>query len=31
VNGKPWNDFDAQKEWVKIPGAGGKYDVDVHY
>jgi hypothetical protein len=31
VNGKPWNDFDAQKEWVKIPGAGGKYDVYVHY
>ena len=22
VNGKPWKDFDAQKEWVKIPAAG---------
>lgn len=31
VNGKPWTDFDVQKEWVRIPGARGKYDVDVHY
>ncbi len=31
VNGKPWNDFDAQKEWVRIPQAGGTYDVMVKY
>jgi hypothetical protein len=31
VNGKPWHDFDAQKEWVRIPGAGGTYDVVVKY
>lgn len=31
VNGKSWTDFDAQKEWVRIPGAGGKYKVVVGY
>ena len=31
VNGKAWHDFDAQKEWVKIAGADGRYDVVVKY
>jgi hypothetical protein len=31
VNGKTWRDFDATKEWVKIPGASGKYEVEVSY
>jgi hypothetical protein len=31
VNGKPWQDFDAQKEWVRIPDAAGKYEVVVQY
>jgi hypothetical protein len=31
VNGKPWQDFDTQKEWVRIAGAQGKYDVVVKY
>jgi len=31
VNGKEWKDFDAQKEWVKLRGAAGKYDVVVTY
>lgn len=22
VNGKEWRDFDAQKEWIRIPNAG---------
>lgn len=31
VNGKEWKDFDAQKEWVKIPGTQGQYEVVVRY
>lgn len=31
VNGTMWHDFDAQKEWVKIPNAKGKYEVTVNY
>jgi len=31
VNGKAWKDFDARKEWVRIPGTRGKYDVVVQY
>lgn len=31
LNGKPWKDFDAQKEWVRIPEAAGKYEVVVRY
>lgn len=32
VNGKPWQDFDAGKEWVRISNAGpGKYDVVATY
>jgi len=25
VNGQEWHDFDAKKEWVRIPNAGGKF------
>jgi hypothetical protein len=32
VNGKPWQDFDPQREWVRIPAAGaGKYEVVASY
>jgi hypothetical protein len=31
VNGKEWKDFDAQKEWVRLSGAGGRYEVVVRY
>jgi len=31
VNGKAWQDFDAQKEWVRIPDGGGRYQVVVSY
>lgn len=31
VNGRPWHEFDAQKEWVRIAGAGGTYAVVVKY
>ena len=32
VNGRPWQDFDPQKEWVRIPDAGsGSYEVVVSY
>ena len=24
INGKPWRDFDAQKEWIRIPDVGRK-------
>jgi hypothetical protein len=24
INGKPWRDFDAQKEWIRIPNVGGE-------
>jgi hypothetical protein len=31
VNGKAWQDFDALKEWVKIPKAAGKYEIVASY
>ncbi len=32
VNGKPWRDFDAQKEWIRIPNVGGeKYSIVAAY
>ncbi|HEV2324342.1 MAG TPA: hypothetical protein VGS10_10385 [Terracidiphilus sp.] len=32
VNGKEWRDFDAQKEWIRIPNAGsGAYTVVANY
>ena len=31
VNGTAWRDFDAAKEWVRIAGASGKYEVEVSY
>ncbi len=31
VNGKAWRDFDAQQEWVRIPGADGEHVVVVSY
>jgi hypothetical protein len=32
VNGKPWQDFDPQKEWIKVSGVGqGVYSVVATY
>lgn len=32
VNGKPWKDFDAKNEWIKIPKpSGGSYRVAARY
>ncbi|MBX7258291.1 MAG: hypothetical protein K1Y02_18150 [Candidatus Hydrogenedentes bacterium] len=31
VNGKPWNDFDAAKEYVRLHGVKGSVSVEVSY
>ncbi len=32
VNGHPWSDFDAKKEWVRIPNVTGQiYQIDATY
>ena len=31
VNGKPWDKFDAEKEWVVLPGLAGKTVVVAYY
>lgn len=31
VNGRPWSDFDAGKEWVRIPNPGGRVEVTASY
>ena len=32
VNGAPWDDFDAAKEWVRIPNpSGARYEVVAQY
>jgi hypothetical protein len=31
VNGKPWDKFDAEKEWVVLPGLTGKTVVVAYY
>jgi hypothetical protein len=32
INGKPWTDFDAAKEWITMPFPGEeRYSVEAHY
>jgi hypothetical protein len=31
VNGRPWNDFDPSKEWIKLPGETGDLKVVAFY
>jgi hypothetical protein len=32
IDGKPWNDFDAQKEWIRIPNASrDRYSIVASY
>jgi hypothetical protein len=30
-NGEPWNDFDRQGEWIRLPGNGGTLHVEATY
>jgi hypothetical protein len=31
IDGRPWTEFDAAKEWVRLPRKAGKMKVIVHY
>ncbi len=31
VNGKPWKDFDALKEWIKLPLRPGEIKIEAYY
>jgi hypothetical protein len=31
IDGKPWKEFDAAREWVRLPGKSGEMKVVVHF
>ena len=31
IDGKPWTEFDAAKEWVRLPRKAGEMKVIVHF